>query len=200
MRDLTKIMLSPEELQLVIDSDWILTKCAIIDKAIALFNELLPAYHDIIKERKELLPIEAISISPKISKGENYKGLPWVVLDHPRCFNGKDIFAIRTMFWWGNFFSITLHLSGRYTALLKRTAKDMDLNKDFICVNEDQWQHHFEEGNYKLAGSLSQSELQKHLTEKEFIKIARMFPLPDWNNIQPLLMRSFEKMIDLVIS
>jgi hypothetical protein len=24
------------------------------------------------------------------------------------------VFAIRTMFWWGNFFSVTLHMKGNY--------------------------------------------------------------------------------------
>ena len=57
---------------------------------------------------------KSLNSSPKISKGENYKGLPWLVLDYPRYFNKEDIFAIRTLFWWGNFFSITLHISGKY--------------------------------------------------------------------------------------
>ena len=53
-----------------------------------------------------------VQSTPKIAKGENYLQLPYVLLDYPRCFDKENIFAIRTMFWWGNFFSITLHLSG----------------------------------------------------------------------------------------
>ena len=51
--------------------------------------------------------------SAKISKGENM-GLPWVMLDYPRLFGQEDVLAIRTMFWWGHCFSVTLHLKGRY--------------------------------------------------------------------------------------
>ena len=65
---------------------------------------------------------------------------------------GKDIFAIRTMFWWGNFFSITLHLSGIYkTMFAQKIIACYELLKEtdfFICVHEEQWQHHFEKDNY----------------------------------------------------
>ena len=35
----------------------------------------------------------------------------WII---PAVFSKENIFAIRTMFWWGNFFSISLHVSGKY--------------------------------------------------------------------------------------
>ena len=53
-------------------------------------------------------------VEPKISKGEKYKGLPWVMLDYPRIFGKEDIMAIGTRFWWGHYFSVTLHLKGGY--------------------------------------------------------------------------------------
>ena len=52
--------------------------------------------------------------SPKISKGENYRGLPYVMLDYPRLFGREEVLAIRTFFWWGHGFSVTLHLKGGY--------------------------------------------------------------------------------------
>jgi hypothetical protein len=51
-------------------------------------------------------------LNGKISRGENYQLLPYIILDYPSYFSRNNIFAVRTMFWWGNFFSITLHLSG----------------------------------------------------------------------------------------
>ncbi len=35
------------------------------------------------------------------------------MLDYPRAFGRDSIFACRTFFWWGRFFSLTLHLAGR---------------------------------------------------------------------------------------
>ena len=48
-----------------------------------------------INGKPDFLPAEMLFHSPKISKGENYKGLPYVMLDYPRCFGKTDIFAIR---------------------------------------------------------------------------------------------------------
>ncbi|MEI9808974.1 MAG: hypothetical protein WDO16_14545 [Bacteroidota bacterium] len=85
-----------------------------------------------------VLPPEVIKISPKISKGENYKGLPYLVLDYPRYFEKDNHFAVRSMFWWGNFFSSTLHLSGiykkKYTSAIEASFTQLQENDFFICV------------------------------------------------------------------
>lgn len=202
MPDSTKIVLSADELELVKDSEWILTKRAIIDKAIALFNDLLPSFKNIIDQNKDRLPYEAITISPKISRGENYKGLPYVVLDYPRYFSGENIFAIRTMFWWGNFFSLTLHLSGKHAEKFREETENkimmLDSSQDHIGIHRDQWQHHFEQDNYQRISGIGKDELLKIISGKAFIKIARRFPVAQWNEIKTPLLLSFEKMIDLV--
>src|SRR5262245_60824558 len=110
MTEQTKIHLLPAEMELVSSPEIILTKNAILQKIKLFFEGLQVKQSEILKDYSAQLPEDILKISPKISKGENYKGLPWLVLDNPRFFQHKNIFAIRTMFWWGNFFSITLHL------------------------------------------------------------------------------------------
>ena len=110
--DGTKIRLSAKEMELVTNADWILTKNGIIDKGKTLFGELQEELIAHLKTISSLLPVDVTRIPPKISKGENYNGLPYLILDYPRIFDKQNIFAIRTLFWWGNFFSITLHLGG----------------------------------------------------------------------------------------
>src|SRR5688572_33065082 len=105
----SKIRLSPAELELFSDAQVILTKNSIIQKTVALLSHV----------QEVLLPqapsfIQATSPSPKISKGENYKGLPYVILDYPRIAKAQDLFFIRSMFWWGQLFSSTLQVSGSY--------------------------------------------------------------------------------------
>ena len=106
------VSLSAFEKQLVTDASWILTKNNIIQKLFVLFGELSETWQS--NTVLQQLPSAINEIPPKISKGENYEGLPYVMLDYPRCFSKEDVFAIRTFFWWGNFFSITLHLKGKY--------------------------------------------------------------------------------------
>ena len=98
-------------------------------------------------------PLHEFRIGPKISKGENYLGLPYIILDYPRYSDSKDLFFIRQMFWWGHFFSSTLQVKGKYKkALLKEIHKDKMSNATnayFIGIHEDPWKHHFEKDNYK---------------------------------------------------
>ena len=63
-------------------------------------NHLDTAYH----LTPLAIPRGENAYSGKISRGENYRGLPYLILDYPAYFSQKDIFAFRTMFWWGHFF------------------------------------------------------------------------------------------------
>jgi len=116
---MTNVKLSKEELALVSEAGFILTKNRIINKVDDLFRQLSEDF----QQRSKHLPESIISIPPKISKGENYNGLPWVMLDYPRAFSNSDVFAIRCFFWWGNFFSITLQLQGSYKDMYSTSIK-----------------------------------------------------------------------------
>jgi len=157
---------------------------------------------DIVAAEKANLPQAAFLSEPKISKGENYRQLPYVILDYPRNFIGGNIFAVRTMFWWGNFFSITLHLSGDHKKIfydnIDRKLLLLKKHEYYLCVNEDQWQHHFEEDNYIPVNVKTGDDLVEILQQQPFIKIARRFSLSQWNEIPALLERSFSEMIQLV--
>ncbi len=111
--DDSKIQLSEEEWRLVQNSAWILTKHAVIGKVYDLFGQLSQRMQ-LSLEQGSSLPPEVLRHGPKISKGEQYERMPWVVLDYPRCFGREDVFAIRSFFWWGHYFSSTLHLKGIY--------------------------------------------------------------------------------------
>ncbi|MBK8087192.1 MAG: hypothetical protein IPK31_04125 [Chitinophagaceae bacterium] len=96
------VSLSAFEKQLVTDASWILTKNNIIQKLFVLFGELSETWQS--NTVLQQLPSAINEIPPKISKGENYEGLPYVMLDYPRCFSKEDVFAIRT-FSGGEIFS-----------------------------------------------------------------------------------------------
>lgn len=192
--DMAKIRLSSPELDLVSDPSWILTKNSILKKVNNLLAELLYQQQYFIATNSNLLPPEVLSIPGKISRGENYEGLPYLILDHPRHFHREDIFAIRTMFWWGNFFSITLHLSGKYKIQLteKIVSGYEELRSHFsICINQDQWDHRFNEENYKLIADLGKTEFNSIVNNKSFIKIGRTMPLQQWEVAGELLLRDF---------
>lgn len=197
----TKLMLSDDELQLVTNTQWILTKRKIIGKVTCLLGDVAANQQQLIENEKVWLPAAVVLSAPKIAKGENYGQLPYLMLDYPRCFDAENIFAVRTMFWWGNFFSITLHISGLYKEKFQQKIIDnMDAMKQhvFLCIHENQWQHHFEADNYIPVKNFSREDLSNIINKKQFIKLGIKFPLQPWDAIPALLDEAFLEIIKLL--
>nr|WP_294903273.1 hypothetical protein [uncultured Lacibacter sp.] len=195
MQESANVSLSAFERQLVTDANWILTKNGIISKVYHLFGKLSEQY----KQEKGvgLFSPDTLLSSPKISKGENYEGLPYVMLDYPRCFGKEDTLAIRTFFWWGNFFSITLQLKGKYlqqyAPAIIRNSFLLSHEEAWINVSDEEWQHHFRENNM-----LPVAELQQQLADKKILKLAFKCKLDDWDNAETKLLHSFQLMLRLL--
>jgi len=197
--DKAKIRLSAKEAELVANADWILTKNAVLQKVKAMLGELQSEQQDFLLANPSILPAEVMVIPPKISKGENYKGLPYLVLDYPRYFGKDDHFAIRTMFWWGNFFSVTLHVTGVYKEMyetkIQTSFNSFKENSFFIGVSDDQWEHHFETANYQPLQEMTDIGFSNFTRNKKFIKLAKKVPLEQWNDAGDILFTSFCQMI-----
>jgi hypothetical protein len=179
--------LTTYEMQLVTDPQVLLTKNLIIEKVYEIFGELAEEY----KEISTKIPGFERFINPKISKGENYKGLPYVILDFPRQFGKADVFAIRSFFWWGNFFSITLQLAGQYqrqyASAIENAINNRFFEEWYIGMLESQWEHHFESNNYS---SLSQ-RIDYNIAELPYLKLAKKIPLKKWDETSTFFIRNF---------
>jgi hypothetical protein len=197
-----KIRLSQTEREMVINADLILTKNAILKKVYSLLGDLQEKQEKHIRLHVAGLPEKISRSTAKISRGENYKGLPYLILDYPRYFEQANIFTVRTMFWWGNFFSVTLHLSGMY----KKEAEEKLIasframeSKGYYCyINEDQWEHHFEKDNYVPLQEMSTDDFEKSIREKPFIKLANKISLQQWDDALEILQGYFEEIIDIL--
>jgi hypothetical protein len=192
-----KIQLSPDELLLVQNGQWILTKNAIIQKVYLLFGSLA---EEIKNERaKNNLPPEVLQTTPKISKGENYKGLPYVMLDYPRLFTKENVFAVRTFFWWANYFSITLHLKGRYkekfVGAVQKNIFLLTENNFYLSITEDEWHHDIDEQNYILLNDLKDDLKQKHFLQSSVLKISTKINLDKWNESETRLLHLYEVIV-----
>ena len=198
----TKIALSAKEQELINNTDWILTKHAIIQKVYAMFGNIAASMQQTISQNATSLPQAAIDSTPKISKGENYLSLPYVMLDYPRCFKKEDTLAVRTLFWWGNFFSINLQLSGASkdaaAPKLSRAFLLLRENGYSISLSDDPWQHHFSKENYTLINDMSEEKFSDTLHHKPFIKIGKTIPLQQWDDAPLLIERAFAEIIMLL--
>ena len=100
-------------------------------------------------------PAGTDAVTGKISKGENYLGLPYFMLDFPRFFSKDKILAIRTMIWWGKFYSNTLLIDGSLVSAYRKkifaSKKLLEKHHVYWGVGESPWHHHFGEENMVLT-------------------------------------------------
>jgi len=190
----SKVTLSPEEWALVSNPDIILTKNAIIDKVYHLLGMVAEQYTHQTNLLPDKLTGDWLQVAPKISRGEQYLGLPWVMLDYPRHFAAGDTKAIRSFFWWGHGCSLHLILQGKYRDQWNKNA-DNWLRKGadnwFIDMATDPWQHHFREETCMPIQTVSTQAVTSH----PFVKYSCWFPMQAWNEIPTLWENIFQQWI-----
>ncbi len=188
MNNEAKIQLSPAEMELVRNAEWLLTKNTIIDKVYTLFGDISEEVRQKINGNRGRLPEEVVRHSPKISRGENYNGLPWVMLDYPRLFTRDEVFAIRVFFWWGNFFSVTLHLKGKYLQQNRERILEqlplLEKNGFHICISDDEWRHEFTIDNYAPVQEVGATVLKQILSSGSFCRLSVQIPLEQWGQVK----------------
>lgn len=187
--------LSAAEKDLLLNPEMIYLKNSAMEKLRLILISLQEEQAEVIRMAnvKHLV----LKNSPKISKGENYLGLPYFILDYPRYSDQHNMFFIRSMFWWGNFFSSTIQLSGEmkenYGA---RLLDDQErLTHYYIGINEDPWIHHFEPSNYTSVGRLTKNEIAERLKNTAHLKIATYWPLSRIDDAKGLLLESWIKIL-----
>ncbi len=193
---------SKQQLEYFHDTSFLLTKREILKR---LQHLLAVSERELVKiireEAPSSVPDDCKTAAGKISRGENYRGLPYLVLDYPRLFKQKDIFTFRTMCWWGNFFSCTLHLQGtvlqQLRLALNRGIRSGHFSPDtYICVNSTPWEYHYEPDNYQLLSEMEHREISD-LLDRDFVKISRKMELDHYNNLPRFASSCFQEFIKL---
>ncbi len=197
MNDDAKITLSELEAALVNNTEWILTKHTVMHKAGELLAAQVSAINNVFIDHVTGVAAELSACKPRVFKGERYRDLPYVILDHPAIFSKTDVFALRTMFWWGNFISVTLHLSGKYKKLCAPALQE-NLYKTalpfYISTGNEEWEHHFGDDNYCRIDALDKDGLDKKIVQPSFLKIALQYDLHQWNDMGKLLPAAYSSL------
>jgi hypothetical protein len=188
------LQLSAEEMRLVTDPGIILTKNSVMSKVVAMMAALSAEWRAPAPAPADVFPggEAPAAWEPKISKGENYKGLPWVMLDYPRIFGKEDMLAIRTMFWWGQAFSMTLHLKGKYMRLfvpvILRRREELAAAGFRAGISEEEWDHAHTEATYR--------SLEEDIPAgQSFFKISACCGLEQWNEAPAILTGYFSALL-----
>jgi hypothetical protein len=197
---LVKNLLNAHELEILQDQSFLQTKQAVSKKVISLLSEVSHELQRVIPDTMGTFPQTVSFKTGKISKGENYRGLPYWILDQPRLFSATDTFAFRVMVWWGNEISLTLHLGGKSknTFQSKILACKEALSDFYLCSNEHPWDYHFNADNYLPIVGLSDAHYQDLILTREFIKISMKSPLSSYINLKQQTLHVFNRLIKVM--
>lgn len=196
------LQLSEEERRLISNVDWILTKNRLLNQVRDLLSELQQQQSSWLSQVREYLPPEVISIPPKISRGENYEGLPWLMLDLPRFFQTDDQMAIRSFFWWGHGFSVTLQLRGRYQqqfeASLRHAYPKLSVAGWQAGIHSDPWQHHFRADNYQDLADLGTSGWNSYISSHPFVKLTKRVSIEHWETAPIRMGEHYQLLLEIL--
>ena len=194
----TNVLFSADEMGLMKDSAWILTKNAVISKWYQAMGHLAGRMKAALINRQ--LPEALIRSNAKISRGENYLSLPYVMMDCPKIFGRDHVLAIRTFFWWGRFCSITLHAKGIYKPLVIRNLSATTcLRQSRFCyaIAGDEWNHDVMSDDYTPLPKLFSAAFLTDLRGSPFIKLSSKLDFEQWNIMEEQLYELFLMLIGL---
>jgi len=194
------IDLSPRELEILHDREFLKTKAQVTAKILELLRQVEKELHTLIQASPFQFPQGTLDQSGKISRGEKYRGLPYLVLDYPRKFQTQSTFAYRTIFLWGDSFSNTLHLAGEdldsCRASLKTKIENLRGQDFFVCNNKSQWEHHFGPDNYVRLDDLEKKDCQDLIDHQPFVKFARKLELSRWKDLCSYSTKTFKLVLE----
>ncbi len=174
---------------MVTNAELILTKNRIIQKVMQLFGEVSAAAQSSLANGllNNLPEVEAIG--PKISKGEQYQELPWVMLDYPRLFSNQHVLAIRCFFWWGHDLSMVLHLKGDYLEKYRATLQACAWAEGTLFdMGQDEWNNDLTHPDFQPIQQVPAVVWQ----ERGYLRIATKIPLCEWDRIESFLINQYQ--------
>lgn len=195
-------LFNDKELSYLEDTDFLLTKQEIGRTIVQVLGTAENLLKEEINSFGQLLPKQALSKVGKISRGENYQGLPYWVLDFPRLFQKENVFAFRTMVWWGHEISTTLHVAGSFLST-HQDKLEKELSQDiqglFFCVNNNPWRYEFSEDNYQLLSRITERQVKSQIEEHQFLKLSFKHPISEIASLPNFASNSFKRLMKLLI-
>lgn len=164
--------LTNKEFELILDTEYPLLKKNVIEKIQAHLHQL---GEKLIKNPLITRPLYNQSF--KISKGENYLNLPYLVLDLPKIDGNSFPILCRTMFWWGKYFS--------FNVFIRKDAYDMDtfekkiksqpIKGFHVLLSDKIWQQDLDSDDYSQV-----SEWPENMnTEGDYLKLSIKHPIDE---------------------
>jgi hypothetical protein len=202
----TKLTFSEEEMNAVTDIRFFFVKHEVTRKIMELFGSLEKELAMRISDYPFLMKKELqIREKGKTFRGENYRQLPYVLLDFPRVFTTTTVFSFRSMFWWGNEFSFTLHLQGQaldnFRENIRREIQSLKSQGFYFGVNDTPWEYTFDKKNYRPLDELIYQDLEglrNLISTKHFLKLSRKLELNKYKEATQFGVETFTSLMNIL--
>jgi len=173
------------------------TKQRVIQKLCKHFADIGDSLKENVKIENKILKSGIQNSSFKITKGENYKGLPYVVLDYPQIKSKEFTVLFRTMFWWGKYISLNLILKTSLfnTEKLAGEILKTEFRKLKMYSGEDIWENDLSDKGFILVKKLTEKQIQKIISEQKFIKVSLKIPFKRLDKLDSIALEFYKKCI-----
>ncbi len=173
-----------DEIKLIGDSNYLLQKNRILKKIAKSLSETGEILANEIKDNYPHIASNYTELPCKVSVGEKYRDLPYLVMDFPRHFDDQKTFSFRVLFLWGHYFNFSLHLGSdlidKDSLFQFLSSVDKEI---YFCIHQTPWEHYFTEDNFKLGSEVTSNDISNQLIKNKFIKISERFEFQDIKDI-----------------
>ena len=199
----TKIILSEEERLAINNCRFFEVKREISHKVESIFSGVVNDQELKLDWKKIIAQQDWKILEGKISRGENYKGFPWLMLDYPRNFSNENVFAVRNFFWWGFYFACNFQLSGeslkKYLPIIERNQEQLAEKKIYLSLNKSSWIHKVDEENFVLLKSDNLKMISSTAERNGYLKLSAVHTLSEFEKAVGFF-QSYQKLFQQIIS
>lgn len=166
--------LTKTEYDFICREDYPKIKHAVIQKLCQRFDHLGELLVENLSVKVTSLHVADGNVNYKTTRGENYKLMPYVVVDYPK-IKGKDFkLCCRTMFWWGNYFSmnIIIRTNDFDMKYLCNYLFKLKNEKLLILTGDDLWQQDLNDVSFIKTDTLSKARLLSLISKNSYMKLS----------------------------
>ncbi len=116
-----------------------------------------------------------VSGNHKVTRGENYLDMPYVVLDIPQLKADSLTGKLRLMFWWGHYISLQYFVTPDKAAALAAETQTLPL---LLLVGDDIY-----ENDLDKPGFIPLHQLSSSLNHASLTKVCMKVPFSEWENL-----------------
>ncbi|MBC7383301.1 MAG: hypothetical protein H7296_09985 [Bacteroidia bacterium] len=112
----------------------------------------------------------------KISRGENYQDLPYIVLDYPKISGEGFKMLCRVVFWWGKYVGLQFFLNQKYFQADELIEQSTEINDLYVLINDQIWNNDINHQSFQLLKTMTKEE-KNALKTLPYLKFIQVQPI-----------------------